>query len=143
MVSQNEKEEDKVEAIGALGVERWVQFAYFLSVVTLAWFLIRSTNAIWRILADTVDIVSEPNNNWVMLSSGAIALIIGFITYRSIKIYRFVTAVCMELSKVTWPTRKETWAQTLIVLVVSAIAAVILGIFDGIWSKVTDMIYNV
>ena len=48
-----------------------------------------------------------------------------------------------ELRKVTWPTRKETWSQTIVVLIVSIIAAVILGVYDAVWSHITDLPYNV
>ena len=55
----------------------------------------------------------------------------------------FVVEVCVELSKVTWPTRKETWSQTIVVIVVSIIAAIILGVFDAFWAQITDLIYDV
>ncbi len=137
------KEQEKARPTGTLGVERWVQFSYFGIAITLAWFLIKSSTAIWTLLADTVDAVPEPNGTAIALGAGLVSLIAGVVTYRSPKIHDFVTEVCVELSKVTWPTRKETWAQTIVVLIVSAIAAVILGVFDTIWSQITDLIYNV
>ena len=136
-------EQEKARPTGTLGVERWVQFVYFGAGVTLAWFLIKSSTATWTILADTVDAVSEPNETIIAVASGLIAAIAGVIAFRAPKIHGFVTEVCVELSKVTWPTRKETWSQTVVVIFVSAIAAVILGVFDGVWSKITDLIYNV
>ena len=51
--------------------------------------------------------------------------------------------MCVELSKVSWPTRKETWSQTIVVIIVSIIAAVILGVFDAVWAQITDFIYDV
>lgn len=137
------KEQDKARPTGTLGVERWVQFAYFGLAITLAWFLIKSATAIWTILADTVNAVPEPNSTLISVGAGLIAVISGVIAYRSQKAHTFVTEVCVELSKVTWPTRSETWSQTVIVLIVSVIAAVILGVFDTVWSKITDLIYDV
>ncbi len=137
------KEQEKARPTGTLGVERWVQFSYFGVAITLAWFLIKSSTAIWTLLADTVDAVPEPNATTIAVASGLVSLIAAVIAYRSAKIHTFVTEVCVELSKVTWPTRKETWAQTIVVLIVSIIAAVILGVFDTIWSTITDLIYNV
>jgi preprotein translocase subunit SecE len=72
-----------------------------------------------------------------------VAFITAVITYRSEKVHTFVVEVCVELSEVTWPTRKETWSQTIIVIVVSIIAAIILGVFDAVWSQITDFIYDV
>ena len=71
------------------------------------------------------------------------AFIAAVVAYRSKKVHTFVVEVCVELSKVTWPTRKETWSQTIVVLIVSVIAAVILGVYDAVWSHITDLIYNV
>jgi preprotein translocase SecE subunit len=49
--------------------------------------------------------------------------------------------VAVELASVTWPTRKETWGNTVVVFVVSLVAAIIIGLFDAGWSAVTDLIY--
>jgi preprotein translocase subunit SecE len=136
-------EVDKARPTGTLGVERWVQFAYAACAITLAWFLIKSSTAIWTMLADTVDAVPEPNATIIAVGAGLVAFMTAVITYRSQKIHTFVVEVCVELSKVTWPTRKETWSQTIVVIIVSIIAAVILGVFDALWSQITDFIYNV
>jgi preprotein translocase subunit SecE len=136
-------EQNKARPTGTLGVERWVQFAYAACAVALAWFLIKSTNAVWTILADTVDSVPEPNATIVAAAGGFVSLAAAVAAYRSKRVHTFVLEVCVELSKVTWPTRKETWSQTILVIIVSVIAAVILGVFDGMWSQITDFIYNV
>jgi len=137
------KEQERARPTGTLGVERWVQFAYAACAITLAWFLIKSADAIWTLLADTVDAVPEPNATIIAVGSGLVALIAAVVAYRSQRVHTFVVEVCVELSKVTWPTRKETWSQTIIVIIVSIIAAIILGVFDAAWSQITDFIYDV
>jgi len=137
------KEQDKARPTGTLGVERWVQFAYAACAITVAWFLIKSSTAVWTILADNVDAVPEPDSTMIAVGAGLIAFISAVIAYRSTKIHTFVLEVCVELSKVSWPTRKETWSQTVVVLIVSVIAAIILGVYDAVWSHITDLIYNV
>ena len=136
-------EQDKARPTGTLGVERWVQFAYAACAVTLAWFLIKLSGSVWTLLADTVDAVPEPNDTIIAVGAGVVALVTAVITYRSERIHTFVVEVCVELSKVTWPTRKETWSQTVVVIIVSIIAAVILGVFDAFWAQITDLIYDV
>ena len=136
-------EQDKARPTGTLGVERWVQFAYAACAITLAWFLIKCSNAIWTMLADSVDAIPEPNATAIAAGAGLVAFISAVVAYRSKKVHTFVVEVCVELSKVSWPTRKETWSQTIVVLVVSAIAAIILGVYDAVWSHITDLIYNV
>jgi len=56
---------------------------------------------------------------------------------------KFSNEVAAELARVKWPTREETWNQTLIVLVVSVVAAIILGVFDITWSKLSDLVYQI
>ncbi|MGB5268387.1 MAG: preprotein translocase subunit SecE [Polyangiales bacterium] len=136
-------EQDKARPTGTLGVERWVQFAYAAGAITVAWFLIKSSTAVWTILADNIDAVPEPNSTIIAVGAGLVAFISAVIAYRSQKIHTFVLEVCVELSKVSWPTRKETWSQTVVVLIVSVIAAIILGVYDAVWSHITDLIYNV
>ena len=137
------KEQDRARPTGTLGVERWVQFAYAACAITLAWFLIKVTDATWTLLADTIDAIPEPNGTIIAVGAGLVAFITALATYRSKKVHTFVVEVCVELSKVTWPTRKETWSQTVVVIVVSIIAAIILGVFDAMWSQITDLIYDV
>jgi preprotein translocase subunit SecE len=49
--------------------------------------------------------------------------------------------VALELRRVTWPSLRETRAATVAVIVASAIAAVILGLFDFAWSWLSARIY--
>lgn len=55
------------------------------------------------------------------------------------KVAKFFRGVVHELKRVTWPTRNEVWKYTIIVLVTIAIFAIILGIFDFIWLKLTEV----
>jgi preprotein translocase subunit SecE len=46
------------------------------------------------------------------------------------KIKRFFNEMRTELIKVSWPPKNEIWGSTVMVLVVSAILAIIVGIMD-------------
>jgi preprotein translocase subunit SecE len=52
----------------------------------------------------------------------------------------FLSEVWAELKKVHWPTRKETYAATIVVLVVTAIIAIFLGVVDFAISHVVQVI---
>ena len=54
----------------------------------------------------------------------------------------FANEVLVELKKVTWPTWKETRQATMVVLVLVAIIAAILGGFDLIWAKLIKFILS-
>lgn len=53
---------------------------------------------------------------------------------------QFVREVRQELSKVTWPTRKETILTTIMVLIIVVIAAIFFMISDTILSHVVEWV---
>ncbi len=55
-------------------------------------------------------------------------------------IKRYVNETIGELRKVSWPTRREAWSLTVMVLIVTAIMAIILGAFDYLFSKIFEWI---
>ena len=52
------------------------------------------------------------------------------VAYRNEQVFASVVEVTRELEKVTWPTRKETSAATVVVIVTVLISALILSSFD-------------
>jgi preprotein translocase subunit SecE len=78
----------------------------------------------------------------ISLASAAIALFATVVLYRNDRIYTLANEVSSELKKVTWPTAKEVRAATFVVIVMAIISAVILGLFDLLWSQLTDMVYG-
>jgi preprotein translocase subunit SecE len=54
----------------------------------------------------------------------------------------FLVDVRSELKKVTWPTAKEVRSATMVVIVMAIISALILGLFDFVWSNVTELVYG-
>ena len=46
---------------------------------------------------------------------------------------KFFKSVKSEVKKVTWPTRKDVWKYTLVVLAMCAFSAIIIGILDTIF----------
>ena len=52
------------------------------------------------------------------------------------RIWTFLREVRIEMSKVTWPPRKELMQATGVVIVAVVIAAVYIGVFDFIWNVI-------
>lgn len=46
------------------------------------------------------------------------------------QLVQFLREVRMEVKKVTWPSRQETMASTVVVLLVSIAVAIFLGVMD-------------
>jgi preprotein translocase subunit SecE len=51
------------------------------------------------------------------------------------KIRRFWRETIGELRKVTWPTPKEAWKMTRLVMIVMVIMAMLLGVLDFVFSQ--------
>ena len=54
---------------------------------------------------------------------------------------RFLKDVNNEMSKVSWPTRRELKGQTIVVIVVSIFFAVFIFIIDHILSRLMSLLY--
>ena len=127
--------DDELPIAGLLGLERWVQFAF----VALAVFLVYVTD---KLVTFGWEFFAEPDDTIVTIIAVAVGLAGTFVAYQNDRVRDFATEVVTELSKVTWPTREETWYSTLVVLTASFIAAVYTGTFDAIWSALTDLVYR-
>ncbi len=71
----------------------------------------------------------------------ALAAVIAVVVWRYPKTQAVSLEIALELRRVTWPSLRETRAATVAVIVASAIAAVILGVFDFVWSWLSAKIY--
>ncbi|OFV80509.1 MAG: preprotein translocase subunit SecE [Acidobacteria bacterium RBG_16_64_8] len=71
----------------------------------------------------------------------ALAATAALVVWRMPKTQTVSLEIAGELKKVTWPTLRETRAATVAVVVATAIAAVILGAFDSLWSWLSGKIY--
>jgi preprotein translocase SecE subunit len=109
----------------------------FLSGGVILFFLLNATGDwLWGYFA------RHPNEFVIDAAALVLSLGIGISLYRNERVYGLATEVATELKKVAWPTRKETQAATLVVIVTVIIAAILLGVFDAIWSWLTDRIYG-
>lgn len=132
----SQKEKGAIQPKGPLGLTRYVQFAFFALGVIVFWTLDRVITVVW-------DNFQEPPELTVSLIAAVLAAVICVTLYRNEAVHKFSSEVVAELARVTWPSRDETWAATVVVIVASIIAAVILGGYDALWSALTDLIYKV
>ena len=58
------------------------------------------------------------------------------------KLTNYVKASVAEMKKVTWPTKKETYNYTLLVIGISLAVAIFLGALDYIFSFGLEYIIN-
>ena len=119
-----------------LGVERWVQLCFVVAALMLIWLSDHVISGIWYIFAD-------PDESLVTVGAVVAGIVGAIVLYRQRATYSLVHDVVEELAKVTWPTRKETSQSTVVVVVTSIVAALMLFLFDSVWSAVTDLVYKV
>lgn len=83
-----------------------------------------------------------PDELLVTVFAGFVALSTALFLYRHERVHTLANEVSAELKKVSWPTGKEVRAATMVVIVMAILSAIILGLFDMIWSNLTELIYG-
>ena len=117
-----------------IGLNRYVHFAFFLAGFIVTYILKKVLEGIWDRLL--------PSNDFAVL---AIAIVLAsgatYYAWKHPRVNMLAKEIATELSKVTWPTRNETSAFTVTVIVTSVIAATILGLYDMFWTALTGLVY--
>ena len=125
-----------------MGLTKYVHVMYFVGTVVIGWLFVKVTETVWTSLNLTFTAVPPPSNLLEVIIGGGSAAVLGVYLWRHPKVNSLVVEIVIELSKVTWPTRKELSASTVVVIILSIIAAIILGLFDFFWAWCTDLIYH-
>jgi len=113
---------------------RYVQFMYLAGIALATWLTAKIMSTTWMAFG-------EPMTSVVYPVSLAAALGLGVFLWRHKRVKERAFEVIAELSKVTWPTRKELYAAVVAVIVVSIVVSIILFFFDAFWSWATTKIY--
>ena len=114
-----------------MGPNKFVHLTFAIGAILAAFLLSRVGDWVWSFF-------NKPNDLVINLFAIAVAGVAGVATYRNERVFSSVVDVTRELEKVSWPTRKETSAATVVVLVTVIISAVILSSFDALWAFFTD-----
>jgi preprotein translocase subunit SecE len=116
-----------------MGQNKVVHLMFAIGALLAAFLLSRTGDWVWSYFAKPQDLV---------LSGGALLIAGGaaLVAYRNERMFSAAVEVTRELEKVTWPTRKETSAATVVVIVTVTIASLILTVFDFIWSRLADLL---
>jgi preprotein translocase subunit SecE len=104
-----------------MGPNKAVHLMFLLGGVLLFFLVSKTGDWLWGYFS------REPSEFMIDGIAAVIALVVGIMVYKNERVYALANDVAGELKKVTWPTRKETQAATLVVIVTVLIAAAILG----------------
>jgi len=88
-------------------------------------------------------------NDFAVFGDWSLSTVLGFglaaaaavVVWRIPRTQTVSLEVALELQRVTWPSLRETRAATVAVIVASAVAALVLGVFDMVWSWLSAKIY--
>jgi preprotein translocase subunit SecE len=114
-----------------MGPNKFVHLMFALGALLVAFVVSKMTDWAWSYFAKPNDLLV---NAIALFAAGTAAVV----AYRNEQVYGSVVEVTRELEKVTWPTRKETSAATVVVLVMVLISATILSSFDALWAFLTN-----
>ena len=152
LLATAEGDELEEEAAGQLGTQRYVLAGFFVAGMIGAFVVGRAIQTIWTALSNKdwfsttvprLAAVSDDEKSTISLLIGAaIALVVVFRTYRKPEVRMWTDEVASELAKVKWPTRKEVWNSTVIVIAASTVATVYLALLDRLWAFITNIVYD-
>jgi preprotein translocase subunit SecE len=118
-----------------MGSNKIVHLMFAIAGLLAAFLLSKAGDWVWSYF-------SKPNELVVNGAALLIAASAALIAYRNERVFAAATEVTRELEKVTWPSRKETSAATVVVIVTVAIAAIVLSTFDLVWMKLSGWILH-
>jgi preprotein translocase subunit SecE len=146
------EEGDDEQAAAQLGSERYVLAGFFAVGMIGAYILGRAIQAVWMGASNKtwfsqavpwLAAVQEDEKGSISLALGAVvALVLVVRTYRKPEVRAWTDGVAAELAKVVWPTRKEVWNSTVIVIAASTVATVYLALLDRLWAFITNIVYG-
>ncbi len=112
--------------------QKWVNLSYLAAAVLLYYIVFELSAKLvgmydFEARVRNIDLI-------IRLASVAIGGILFFVLYKNEQVNQFMNEVMMELSRVTWPTQKETSSATFVVIVMVLISGFILGFLDYFWT---------
>lgn len=111
--------------------QKWVNLSYLAIAILFGYLIFSFAGKI----VGTYDLEARIRNielilRGVAVVSGAL-LFLGL--YRNDQANQFMNEVVVELSRVTWPTQKDTSSATMIVIIMVVISGMVLGFLDYCW----------
>src|SRR5262249_46793082 len=94
-----------------MGANRFIHLMFIAAAVVMAFLLAKSGE--WLLGY----IMAKPPEALIATGSAVLACGVAYALYKNDRVYELAAEVTNELRKVTWPSRKETRAATIVVIV--------------------------
>jgi preprotein translocase subunit SecE len=152
-ISEEDAEDAEEEAAAnQLGAQRYVTAGFFAAGLLGAFILGKTIHALWANLAGRDWFASAlpslaafedgTRSSFGMLIGVVVAALLVIRLYRRADVREWTDDVAGELAKVKWPTRKDVYNSTVVVIAASAIFTTYLALLDRLWAFVTNLVYG-
>lgn len=113
--------------------QKWVNLSYLVVAALLGYIVF----SVGLKLIGVYDLEARVRNAELIIRglSVAAATILFIFLYRNENANQFMNEVMVELSRVTWPTQKETTSGTVVVVIMVIFSGLFLGFLDYIWTN--------
>jgi preprotein translocase SecE subunit len=115
---------------------------FLLSAAVVAVVISKALASLFAVLRVTDTALVGDQVTLSVLLGVVVAVLAAGALYAWPKTKNYTGAVAEELNKVNWPTWAETKVNTLVVVVTSVIAAMILGVFDITFGLLSEWLAN-
>ena len=111
--------------------QKWVNLSYLALAIVFGYVVFSIAG---KVVA-AYDLEARVRNIELILRGVSILLgsLLFLVLYRHEQSNQFMNEVMVELSRVAWPTPKDTASATFIVIIMVVISGVILGLLDYFW----------
>jgi preprotein translocase subunit SecE len=125
-----------------LGYMRFVYAAYMAGAMLVGFLVSKIGHVAWYRLGQWKPEFGEPRDEIVIGIAILVGISVSLYYWRKPESRQYAQEVAEELSKVTWPSRKEVTNSTTVVLFYTLFATVFFALMDQFWKYVTDKIYS-
>lgn len=125
-----------------LGYQRYVYAAYMAGALIVAFLVAKIGHVAWYRLGQWKPQFGEPVDDILYPAAVVIGILVALYYWRKQDARQYANEVAEELSKVTWPSRKEVTNSTTVVVLTTLFATVFFALMDRFWSFITDKIYT-
>ena len=121
---------------------RWAHAVFAVFAGIAAWMFSHLFEDVWGVLwAKWPQYIGRPSELWSRGAGVVVGIVVMVWIWSRERYFQFVAEVATEVSQIIWPTRAETRAATVVVVVITLICSGILALMDAFWSRVTDWLY--
>ncbi len=118
--------------------QKWVNLSFLAAAILLGYIVFSMAGKV----VGAYDLEVRVRNIDLILRGVAVAVgaLLFLVLYRHQQANQFMNEVMAELSRVTWPTERDTRVATFMVITMVVISGVILGLLDDFWTRLLDWV---